>query len=179
MINNKTKINNKTNNPFSIQINKSSPIDNLYAYILYNYVSDNQRGIQLKKNSKNQFINKNKISNNINKSTFLNYPLKSNENNKEQFKNFISLFDKPTVEFAFLSDIQRIQLYINDQLFFNYQDFNRPNNLMRKKYIEYIQSIQNSRNTIISRHNRKNQNNIDLSEITPFLNETFNYSVIR
>ena len=173
MVNNKTKLNNQTNNPFSIQINSSTSINNLYAYILYNYVSDNQRGIQLKPNSKNQFMNKN--SNNINKSKFLNYPFK---NNKEQFQNFISLFDKSSVEFAFLSDIQRIQLYINDQLFFNYQELNRANNPMRKKYIQYIQSIQNNRNTIVAHHNRKNQNNIDLSEITPFLNETFNINII-
>ena len=177
MVSNKIKLNNQANNPFSIQINKSSPIDNIYAYILYNYVSDSSSGIQLKKNSKNEFINKNKNSNNINKSKFLNYPFKNNENNKEQFQNFISLFDKPSVEFAFLSDIQRIELYINGKLFFNLKEFNQPNNPMRKKYNQYIQSIQNNRNTIIAHHNRKNQNNIDLSEITPFLNKTFNHSI--
>ena len=175
MVNNKTKLNNQTNNPFSIQINSSSSIDNLYAYILYNYVSNNSIGIQLENNSKKQFINKN--SKNINKRNFLNYPFKSNETNKEQFQNFISLFDKSSVKSAFSSDIQRIQLYINGKLFFNYREFNRPNNPMREKYIAYMRSIPNHRNTIIAHHNRKNQNSLDLSEITPFLNDTFNHSI--
>ena len=170
MVNSIGKLNNQSNNPFSIQINGSSPINNLYAYILYNFSSDNQSGIQLRNNSKNQFMNKN--SNKINKNKLLNY----NSNKTKQIQNFISLFDKPSVEDAFLSDIQRIQLYINDELFFNYQEFNSHNNPMRKKYTAYMRSIQSNRNTVIAHHNRKNSG-LDLSEIMPFLNETFNHSI--
>ena len=188
------------NNPFSIQINSSSPINNLYRYILYNYVSSTKGiGIQLKQKYSDQFIN-NK-TNKINRNQFLNYHINNNGNTTKLFQNFISMFDESTIEFAFCSDIPRIQLYINQKLFFNYEQFNNTNNPIRKKYIQFIHNIKSSklvnknsnnltnnnhsnnenRNTIIARHNQaiKNNEKINMSELPNFLNEKFNSDISK